>query len=272
MGSIGAGRKYVRLWAICRVLSLLLAAGWISGVLMTAGNSAALTSQREKDRPRATGNQNSNQTTANANRTARNANSNQRQRAGGSSANANAGRRSVTRSRPDIYRVRVTLIGPEKRPIDDADMWSTYGGEKMRVEGGLIFQIPAASIPKDGKLTLYASKDNAFLRGQGELQLGNEPNPVVIIEMTRHTTGVVVRGTVVDEVNNAVEGVRVSVSGHESEAVVTKANGGFVLPAHAAVGQQVLLHAEKAGYKAVNQYHPAGDEPATIVLEKGSHP
>lgn len=268
MRSMGVGRKYVKLRAVCRMFSLLLAAGWVSGVLMMDGNSPALALQREKDRPRSTSNQNSNQTTTNVNRTAGNVNRKQRQRAGSSAANANAGRRSVTRPRPDIYRVRVTLIGPEKRPIDDADMWSTYGGEKLRVEGGLIFQIPAASIPKDGKLTLYASKDNAFLRGQGELQLGNEPNPVVIIEMTRHTTGVVVRGTVVDEANNAVEGARVSVTGHESEAVVTKANGGFVLPAHAAVGQQVLLRAEKAGYKAVSQYHPAGDEPATLTLER----
>jgi hypothetical protein len=29
-----------------------------------------------------------------------------------------------------------------------------------------------------------------------------------------------------------------------------------------------MIHAEKPGYKAVNQYHPAGEEPATIILER----
>lgn len=32
-------------------------------------------------------------------------------------------------------------------------------------------------------------------------------------------------------------------------------------------GQQVQLHAEKEGYEAVTQFHPAGAFPATLILE-----
>jgi hypothetical protein len=60
----------------------------------------------------------------------------------------------------------------------------------------------------------------------------------------------------------------VSVIGYGEEAVTTSTDGSFVLPAHAAIGQSVRLHVEKEGYVPVDQYHPAGDEPAVIILEK----
>jgi hypothetical protein len=178
---------------------------------------------------------------------------------------ANSGQ---TGRRPDIYRVRVTIVDPQRRPIDDAKVWSTIGGEPKKVAGGWQFDIPAAGVPADGKVTFYASKENAYLDGESNLQLDRDSNPVVTITMTSKTEGVVIRGIVVDEANNAIGEVRVNVVGYESEAVITQANGGFVLPAHAAISQQILLHAEKPGYKAVNQYAPAGDESATIILEK----
>jgi hypothetical protein len=170
--------------------------------------------------------------------------------------------------RPDIYRVRVTVIDPQRRPVEDAKVWSTIGGEPKKVAGGWQFDIPAASIPVNGKVTFFASKENSFLDGERDLQLDSDASPAVTIEVAKKVKEVVVRGIVVDEANNAIGEVRVSVVGHESEAVITQPNGGFVLPAHAAVGQQILLHAEKPGYKAVNQYHPAGEEPVTIILER----
>ena len=62
-------------------------------------------------------------------------------------------------------------------------------------------------------------------------------------------------------------GATVSVIGYDSEAQVTKASGNFSLPAHATDGQQVQLHAEKAGYHAANSWCPAGDTPCTILLQ-----
>ena len=71
-----------------------------------------------------------------------------------------------------------------------------------------------------------------------------------------------------DRRGRAVAGARVSVAGYESEAAVTQAGGNFVLPAHAARAQNVLLHAEADGYAGVTQWHMAGDQPATIVLDR----
>lgn len=170
--------------------------------------------------------------------------------------------------RPDIYRVRVTVIDPQRRPVEEAKVWSTVGGEPKRVAGGWQFDIPSASVPADRQVTFHATKENAFLVGERGLKLERDANPAVTIQLIKNDKEVIVRGVVLDEANNAVGGARVNVVGYESESVVTQPNGGFVLPAHAAVGQQVLLHAEKPGYRAVSQYHPAGEEPVTIILER----
>lgn len=268
MRSLRVGTK---LRTVGCVVTLAFVAGCILAVPEMSGNLTARASQRKKDRQDATsrsGNQNGGRATANVNKTTGNTSRRRRRQPRSATGHTNVRHRPRTLRRPDIYRVRVILLDPQRRPVDDANIWSTYGGEKMRVEGGLLFQIPAASIPASGRLKLYATKDSAFLSGEGELQLGSDPNPAVTIELIRPIRNVLVRGIVLDESNNAVSGARVSVVGFESEAVTTKADGGFVLPAHAAVGQQVLLHAEKPGYRAVNQYHPAGDEPATIILER----
>jgi hypothetical protein len=166
-----------------------------------------------------------------------------------------------------MYRVRVTVIGPHQIPVDEAKVWSSIGGEAKRVSGGWQFDIPAASKPKDGKLTIFASKDSAFLKGRQELQLENDFNPTITIQVTKEALASI-RGIVLDEAGKGIEGARVSVAGHAEDEVTTKKDGNFLLPAHAAENEQVLLHVEKEGYQAVNQYHPSGDEPATIVLTR----
>ena len=166
-----------------------------------------------------------------------------------------------------IHRVRVTVLGPNRMPVEDARVWSSMGGEAKKVAGGWQFDIPAATKPADGKLTVYASVANAFLSGSQELQLGRDLNPTVTVQL-RKETGAQVRGIVADESGRKIAGARVSVRGHEKEAVKTTEGGNFTLAAHAADGQQVLLHAEKEGHEAANQWHPAGDFPATITLKR----
>jgi hypothetical protein len=46
----------------------------------------------------------------------------------------------------------------------------------------------------------------------------------------------------------------------------TKTDGQFTLSADAADGEEVLLSVTKDGFKSVQQLHPAGNEPAAIVL------
>jgi hypothetical protein len=166
-----------------------------------------------------------------------------------------------------IYRVRVTVLSDQKLPTEDAKVWSSIGGEPMKVAGGWHFEIPAAKRPQDGKLTIFASQENAYLIGSRDLQLNADYNPAVVIQLERDTSAKV-RGQVVDSRGRAVAGARVSVVGYGDEAVVTKEGGDFELPAHAAVGQQVRLYAEKRGYGVADLHCPAGDEPATLQLKR----
>ncbi len=165
-----------------------------------------------------------------------------------------------------IYRVRVTVLNNQKLPIEDAKVWSSIGGEPMKVAGGWHFEIPAAKRPQDGKLVIFASRERDHLTGAYELQLNADYNPAVVIQLERDTSAKV-RGQVVDRRGRAVASARVSVAGYEAEAVITKEGGNFELAAHAAVGQYVWLHAERRGYGVADLHLQAGNEPAILQLK-----
>lgn len=176
-------------------------------------------------------------------------------------------------SRTAIYRLRVTVVEAQgvavknEEETEGVEVWSSLGGEPKRVKGGWQFDIPSASKPKDGKLSIYASKKSAFLNGQTDLILGDDFNPATIVNLKRDDSAKV-RGQVLDHRNRGVAGVRVLVVGYESEAIITKEGGNFELQAHAAAGQQILVHAEKAGYQLTKQHIPAGNESAELILER----
>lgn len=167
----------------------------------------------------------------------------------------------------DVIRLRVLVLGPGESPVEDARVWTSLGGEPKQVAGGWEFDIPISKVPADGKVTVHATKEEAFLSGSSEVRLGKDLSTTATVRLAASQTATV-RGIVLDEAGNAVEGVRVSVIGHEGETVTTGAGGQFVLPAHAADGQNVQLHAEKPGYKGITQSHMAGSFPATLTLEK----
>ncbi len=171
----------------------------------------------------------------------------------------------VYKTRPSIYELRVMVVDAQNTPVEDAKVWSSFGGEPKRVAGGWQFDIPAASVGGDHKLTVYASREAAFLKGQNEVTLGSDFHPNATIRLMHPET--TIRGIVIDEEGHAVEGATVTVVGYGKEAVVTQADGGFDLPAHAANGQQVELHAEKNGWAASGGWYPAGSAPAEVVLK-----
>ncbi|MBZ0160119.1 MAG: carboxypeptidase-like regulatory domain-containing protein [bacterium] len=166
-----------------------------------------------------------------------------------------------------LYRVRVTVLDQQQVPVEDARVWSSIGGEPKKVAGGWQLDIPAASTPKNGKLTIYASKETTFLVGQYDVQLEAEENPAITIQLKRDPSASI-RGMILDSSGRGLAGVRVSIAGYEKETTITTATGNFTLSAHAAYEQQVLLHVEKERYTPENQWHPAGDEPVMIVLER----
>lgn len=169
----------------------------------------------------------------------------------------------------DVYRLRVTVVDPKSVPLEDATVWLSVGGEPKKVAGGWQFDIPMSTVPADRKVVVYAAVKSAFLSGQQPMDLGSDYNPGVIVKVEPPVSARI-RGVVVDGSGRGLAGVRVSVAGRDGDAVVTSGGGGFDLPAHAADGQQVYLHAEKDGYWGANLWHPAGTMPARIELEAQS--
>jgi hypothetical protein len=165
-----------------------------------------------------------------------------------------------------LYRVRVIVLDEQRMPVNDAKVTCSVGGEPKKVEGGWEFDVPAVSRPTTGRLAVYAAVPAAFLGGSAEISLADDFNPVVTVNVARDRSARV-RGTVVTREMKALDGVYVSVSGYPGERVTT-VGGGFDLPAHAASGQQVQLHAEIPGYKPSSLWVPAGDTAVTIVLER----
>lgn len=168
---------------------------------------------------------------------------------------------------PDLYRLRVTVLGSQGQPVVDAEVQSTVGGEKKKVDGGWEVDVPASVLPTDRKVTLYADKPSSFLHGHREVILDEDLQRAITIELQEDRSARVT-GNVQDEEGHALQRVLVNVAGYEGEAVPTGPQGGFTLAAHAAPGQIVTLHAEKPGFKPIDQYHPAANGPATLILER----
>jgi hypothetical protein len=164
-----------------------------------------------------------------------------------------------------IYRVRVAVLGPDRSPVDDAQVISSNGGEPKKVEGGWEFDIPPQSRPADGKLKLFASEKNAFLAGSSTLVLDKDYFPTVEIQLERDTSATV-RGNVIDEHRRSVAGARVSIPGYP-DVTTTDEMGNFVLPAHAADGQIVRLRAQKDELTADISV-PAGNTPVELMLKR----
>ncbi|MBV9760329.1 MAG: carboxypeptidase regulatory-like domain-containing protein [Acidobacteriaceae bacterium] len=165
-----------------------------------------------------------------------------------------------------IYRLRVTVVDPRNVPVEDATVRVTAANEsKTAPDGSAELAIPRGSMPQDGKVTVYAQKDSAFLHGNKEMTLGGDMNPSTTITIAPNRTAPI-NGTVEDQTGHAIPGVRVGIAGTTS--IETDAGGNFRIPNAGSLGQKVLLHAEKRGYTPVSQYHPAGDEPVVLILTR----
>jgi hypothetical protein len=164
-----------------------------------------------------------------------------------------------------VFRLRVTVEDPHGMPVNEAKVTSSIGGEPKKVDGGWEFDIPQGSTPKDGKLTIYAEVNSAFLTGKSEVILSDDYNLAAKVKLD-HNRSAHIRGRVVDRNQIPIAGALVSVVGYEAEALKTGPLGQFDLPAHASDGQQVQLSAFKQGLGSIAEWKQAGDQPVTIVL------
>jgi len=165
-----------------------------------------------------------------------------------------------------IYRLRVTVLDPNGIPVDDAKVWSSIGGEPKQIPGGWQFDIPSALKPADGRVAVFASKESAFLKGTAEYELDQHLQAAIVVRLAKGAASAI-HGIVLDEAGRGLGDVRITVAGLETEKATTGIDGRFIVRTDASDGEQVLLHAEKQAYTPVMQWHPAGKQPATLILE-----
>jgi hypothetical protein len=167
---------------------------------------------------------------------------------------------------PEVYRLRVLVVNPQNVPVIGATVGSVAFHDTATTSQGVAeVTIPRATLSADGKITITADLNEEALHGSQEIQLADNPNPTMTIKLSL-VPDAIVSGLVEDDSSQAISGATVSVLGGETGS--TTANGTFTLKANAAVGQEVRLHAEKPGYQPIDQDHPAGRAPVTIVLAR----
>ncbi len=179
-------------------------------------------------------------------------------------------RGEITLRRPppaqSVYRVQVTVLGLDGQPTEGVSLVSSPRGQIQEGGGGWEIVIPSVLKPEDGRLTVWARKDSAFLSKEAKMVLGEDLHPTLEIQLQRHE--VEVRGRVVDIDGQGITEASVAVVPYDKERVTTRAGGAFVLPAHAADGQLVRLRVEAGGYRSVEEEVLAGEIPVTVLLEK----
>jgi hypothetical protein len=166
----------------------------------------------------------------------------------------------------DVYYVRVDAVDSHNIPVQGAVLHvAAVNDTATNSEGVGNLTIPLATLNATKKITIYADLNPQSLHGHADLTLGTDMHPSITITLI-HPTDATVTGIVEDDAGNALSGAGVSVVGGASG--LTGADGGFTLKANAADNEIVRLHAQKTGYKAVDQNHPAGPDPVTIVLRR----
>jgi len=160
-----------------------------------------------------------------------------------------------------VYRIRVVVLGLDGQPVQNSELTST-GGEIKKASGYSEIDVSPQTRPADSKLFLYASVKNSFLAGSYTLVLGGDYYPTATIQLAP-LPEVLFRGSVRDEYGRRVAGAHVSISGYQDIAT-TNEMGNFELPAHAADGQMVTVHAEKGG--AVADISVPTGAPAELVI------
>lgn len=165
-----------------------------------------------------------------------------------------------------IYRVRIEVFNPSKEAVHDAEITSSAGGELKKTDAGWEFSIPREEKPAVGEVTFRAAEKDAFLQGSSTLKLAKDYFPQVTIQL-EPPPSVDVRGMVEDDHGRPLEGARVWVLGYDN-AATTGPTGGFLLPTHAADGQQITLVAQR-GNSTVQTTAFAG-RTSEIILRNSS--
>src|SRR5215470_2980161 len=83
-----------------------------------------------------------------------------------------------------VYRVTALVLNPEGNPVSGASLRTTTKNiASTGPDGTAEVAIYKATLPADGKVTIYADMESEFLHGHSEIQLDKDPNPSLPIKL-----------------------------------------------------------------------------------------
>src|SRR5438093_5496183 len=84
----------------------------------------------------------------------------------------------------EVYRVRVIVLDPQGNPTPGATLRTTVSNETtVTPQDTAVITIAKALLPADGKVTVFADLESAFLHGRTDAQLGTDLNPSITINL-----------------------------------------------------------------------------------------
>ena len=165
---------------------------------------------------------------------------------------------------PAIYALRVQVVDPGGRPIGGSTVRASVGSEpQLLPDGWWEIEIPAAKVPSDGKVTIWAEHQQ-WLGRRADLELGEDRNPRAEVQLKLPKSRI--RGVVVDIDGNSVEGARVTVRDHAGSEAETDSSGRFELTVEAAPQSSVRLHVAHDDFLARDAFCYAGLDGCSILL------
>ena len=170
--------------------------------------------------------------------------------------------------KPALYAVRVQVLDPQGRAVAGAKVRTSAGNEPQQLpDGWWEIEIPAAKVPVDGRVTLWAEHPE-WLGSRAELTLGRDPNPRAELHLREPESRL--RGQVVDGRNRALAGVRIFRQDGGPEEARTDGEGRFELKLGVPPETRVGLRAEYRD-TAEETFCYAGRDGCSIVLDSAKH-
>jgi hypothetical protein len=166
--------------------------------------------------------------------------------------------------KPGIYALRVQVLDPQDHPIEGATVRTSAGNEPQRLpDGWWEVEIPAAKVPKDGRISLWADHQD-WTGNRTDLTLGDDANPRAEIHLKQPESWI--RGRV--EAKRALAGLRISRKDGGLEEAITDGEGRFQLKLSERRGVPVRLRAEQAGSEIGDAFCYTGSDNCSISLER----
>lgn len=163
-----------------------------------------------------------------------------------------------------LYSLRIQTLAPDGNPVAIETIRVSAGNEPQRLpDGWWEVEIPAAKLPHDRKITVWAESDK-WATGRENLTLEMDPNPSLEIRMGPAQSWI--GGRVLDPGGAPLPGSKVTAVNSTTEPVVTDANGGFELVLPVPRDTRIRLHAEATGFAATDTFCYTGLETCTIQL------